>query len=101
MTFFKYQNPLIKSNNTINIDDYGNFLSEIINLLNETIKYLTQPTRNNDFNTYNNIRQYTSNNSSCRSTSIGVVYPIEENNNDDNDNDNDNDDDNDDNIMGL
>ena len=66
--------------NAINIDDYGNFLSEIINLLNETIRYMTQPIINNDFNTYNNIRQYTSNNSSCRSTSIGMVYPIEEDN---------------------
>ena len=62
--------------NILNIVDYGNFLSEITNFLNKSIQCLSET--NSNYNEYNNLRQYTSNNVSCRSSSIGVVYPVME-----------------------
>jgi hypothetical protein len=60
----------------IDSEDYGNFLSEIMNLLNKSIEYLSQPSLNLNYNNYNNIRQISANMTSCRGTSIGPIFPI-------------------------
>lgn len=68
--------------NSLNVEEYGNFLLEISTFLDKSIQYISIPHTDN-YNNYNNLRQYTSNNVSCRSSSIGVVYPIQEDENND------------------
>ena len=65
---------IIKS--SINTEKYGIFELEIINFLDKSIEYLTQPVVN--YNNYNNIRQISLRLSSSRSTTI-------QENNEDND----------------
>ena len=63
--------------NTINIEDYGCYMAQIIDIINKSIEHLSVPIHRNH-NNYNQIRQLTAQNTSCRSSSLGVVYPIEE-----------------------
>ena len=62
---------------TINIEEYGCFMEQIIDIINKSIEHLSIPVQRN-YNNYNQIRQLTSQNISYRSSSVGIVYPIEE-----------------------
>ena len=52
-------------------------MQQIIDIINKSIEHLSIPIQRN-YNNYNQIRQLTARNISYRSSSIGVVYPIEE-----------------------